>query len=94
MTSTKQRGFLNEIGASIFESGANTSVIIAINCMFSALIVTLCVLMLLWGINIHFVFMTVLAVGLMMSINWLVHVIMTLVFIYFSALDTRLYKVF
>lgn len=71
----KQGGFFNEIGASIFESGANSSVIIAINCIFSALIITLCALMLLWGVNIHLIFMTVLATGLMISINWLVHVI-------------------
>lgn len=72
----KQGGFFNEIGASIFESGANKSVVIAINCTFSALIVTLCSLMVIWGINIHLIFMAVLAVGLMISINWLVHVIM------------------
>lgn len=73
----KERGFFDEIGASIFQSGANASVILAINCIFSALIITLFALMVFYGINIHLIFMTVLAVGLMISINWLVHVIMT-----------------
>ena len=71
----KRRGFFDEIGASIFESGANSSVVIAINCIFSALIITVCALMLVWGVNIHFIFITVLAVGLMISVNWSVHVI-------------------
>lgn len=66
----KQGGFFNEIGASIFESGANNSVVIATNCIFGVLIVTLCALMLLWSVNIHLIFITVLAVGLMISINW------------------------
>ena len=66
----KQGGFLNEIGASIFESGANNSVIIAINCIFGALIVTLCALMLLWSFNIHLIFITALSIGLMIAINW------------------------
>ena len=66
----KQGGFFNEIGASIFESGANNSVIIAINCIFGALIVTLCALMLLWSFNIHLIFITVLSIGLMIAINW------------------------
>ena len=66
----KQGGFFNEIGASIFESGANNSVIIAINCIFGALIVTLCALMLLWSFNIHLIFITALSIGLMIAINW------------------------
>ena len=66
----KQGGFFNEIGASIFESGANNSVIIAINCIFGALIVTLCALMLLWNFNIHLIFITALSIGLMIAINW------------------------
>lgn len=66
----KQGGFFNEIGASIFESGANSSVIIAINCIFGALIVTLCALMLLWSFNIHLIFITALSIGLMIAINW------------------------
>ena len=66
----KQGGFFNEIGASIFESGANNSVIIAINCIFGALIVTLCALMLLWSFNIHLIFITTLSIGLMIAINW------------------------
>ena len=70
----KQRGFFEEIGASIFESGANSSVVIAINCIFSALIVTLCALLLVWGINIHLIFLTILSVGLLISLNWSVHV--------------------
>ena len=71
----KQGGFFNDIGASIFESGANKSVIIATNCIFIALIVTLCALMLLWSVNIHLIFITVLAIGLMISINWSVLVV-------------------
>ena len=67
-------GFFEEIGASIFESGANSSVVIATNCIFGALIVTLCALLLAWGINIHLIFLTILAVGLLISLNWSVHV--------------------
>ena len=67
------RGFFEDIGASIFEPGANSAVIVAINCTFCGLIISLGVLMLLWGVNIHLVFLAVLAGGLQLAINWLVY---------------------
>jgi len=69
-----QRGFFEAIGASIFEPGANSAVIVAINCTFCGLIICLGVLMLLWGVNIHLVFLALLASGLQLAINWFVYV--------------------
>lgn len=64
------RGFVQDIVLNIFEPGVNQSVLIFLNLSFVLLILTLIVLTVLVGFDLHVLFMTVLAVGLMAGFNW------------------------
>lgn len=67
------RGFVQDIVLNIFEPGVNRSVLIFLNLTFLLLILTLIGITVLVGLDLHILFLMVLAVGLMVGFNWYVY---------------------
>ena len=65
------RGFITDVVLSAIEPGVNNSVLVLINAIFVLLVVTLTlILVLLTGFNIHVIIMCLLAVGVLIGVNW------------------------
>ncbi|EDO40071.1 predicted protein [Nematostella vectensis] len=63
---------LQAIVDSIFVSGVTGQVLLAVNLIFLSLLVVLLCLLLIFGFNIHLLFLLLLCGGLLASINWFV----------------------
>ena len=68
------RGVVQDIVLNIFEPGVNRSVLIFLNLTFLLLILTLIGITVLVGLDLHILFLMVLAVGLMVGFNWYVYI--------------------
>ena len=69
-SSQPDRGFIQDIVLNIFEPGVNRSVLIFLNLSFVLLLLTLIGLTVLVGVDLHILFLIVLALGLMAGFNW------------------------
>lgn len=65
----KPRGFLLDVVLNAIEPGVNNSVLIFLNGVFVLLLVTLAIVAVFTGINLHIIFLGVLALGLMIGFN-------------------------
>lgn len=63
------QGFLADIVLNAIEPGANQAVLIFLNIVFVLLLVTLAGVTVFTGINIHVIFLAVIALGLMVGFN-------------------------
>lgn len=65
------RGFITDVALSVVEPGVNSSVLVFINAVFVLLLITLIlILVFLTGFNMHVIIMCLLAVGVLIGINW------------------------
>lgn len=70
VSSTQEpRGFISDLVLNAFEPGVNSAVLIFINLVFFLLLVTLVAVTFVTGINIHTIFLGILALGLMIGFN-------------------------
>ena len=65
----ESRGFLNDLMLNAFEPGVNSSVLIFLNLVFFLLLITLVAVTFITGINMHIIFLGILALGLMIGFN-------------------------
>lgn len=67
---SSDRGFVTDIVLNVFEPGVNRSVLIFLNLTFACLLLTLVGLTLLVGLDLHIIFLIILAVALWAGFNW------------------------
>ena len=65
----ESRGFLSDLVLNAFEPGVNSAVLIFLNLIFFFLLATLVAVTFVTGINIHVIFLGILALGLMIGFN-------------------------
>lgn len=65
----ERRGFLFDIVLNAVEPGVNNSVLIFLNGVFVLLLVTIVLVALLIGLNIHVIILGIIALGLMVGFN-------------------------
>lgn len=68
-SASESRGFVADLILNAFEPGVNSSVLIFLNFVFFLLLVTLVAVTFITGINIHIIFLGILALGLMIGFN-------------------------
>ena len=68
-SASESRGFIADLLLNAFEPGVNSSVLIFLNLVFFLLLVTLVAVMFITGINLHIIFLGILALGLMIGLN-------------------------
>ena len=66
----KSRGFLLDVALNAVEPGFNKSVLLVLNIAFILLLLTLLAVTFLTGLNVHVIFLGVLALGLQIAFNW------------------------
>lgn len=66
----EQRGFVVDVILSAFEPGVNSSALLCLNGTFVLLLCTLAVVTVFVGLNMHIIFLGLLALGLMVGFNW------------------------
>ena len=66
---SEPRGFVTDLLLNAFEPGVNNSVLIFLNLIFFLLLVTLVAVTFITGINLHVIFLGILALGLMIGFN-------------------------
>ena len=66
---SESRGFVTDLLLNAFEPGVNSSVLIFLNLIFFLLLVTLVAATFITGINLHFIFLEILALGLTIGFN-------------------------
>ena len=66
---SEPRGFVTDLLLNAFEPGVNSSVLIFLNLIFFLLLVTLVAVTFITGINLHVIFLGILALGLMIGFN-------------------------
>lgn len=69
ISSSESRGFIADLMLNAFEPGVNSSVLIFLNLVFFLLLVTLVAVTFITGINMHIIFLGILALGLMIGFN-------------------------
>ena len=67
---TPSRGFFQDVVLNAIEPGINNSVLLFLNIVFILLLLTLFLISLIVGLNIHLVFLAILSLGLMVAFNW------------------------
>lgn len=68
-SASEPRGFVTDLLLNAFEPGVNSSVLIFLNLIFFLLLVTLVAVTFITGINLHVIFLGILALGLMVGFN-------------------------
>ena len=63
------RGFISDLVLNAIEPGVNSSVLVFLNLVFLLLLATLAAITVFTGINIHIVFLGIVALGLMIGFN-------------------------
>ena len=64
------RGFIQDVVLNAVEPGINSSVLLFLNGVFVLLLLTLFLIALIVGLNIHLLFLAILSLGLMLAFNW------------------------
>jgi hypothetical protein len=68
-SASEPRGFATDLLLNAIEPGVNNSVLIFLNLVFFLLLVTLVAVTFITGINLHVIFLGILALGLMIGFN-------------------------
>lgn len=68
-SASESRGFVADLLLNAFEPGVNSSVLIFLNLVFFLLLVTLVAVTFITGINLHVIFLGILALGVMIGFN-------------------------
>ena len=66
---SEPRGFVTDLVLNAVEPGVNSSVLIFLNLVFFLLLVTLVGITVITGLNIHIIFLGVVALGIMIGFN-------------------------
>ena len=67
---TPSRGFIQDVMLNAIEPGINNSVLLFLNIVFVLLLLTLFLISLIVGLNIHLLFLAILSLGFMVAFNW------------------------
>lgn len=68
-------GMVEDLVDAMLNGGINRGLIVFANGCFVVLFIFLVVLAIVWGLNIHVMFMLALCTGLLFSINWCVEIV-------------------
>ena len=70
---SESRGFFSDLVLNAFEPGVNSSVLVFLNVVFFLLLATLVAVTFVTGINVHIIFLGIIALGLMIGFNLYVY---------------------